>query len=457
VTIIDAESLDRLIKLVMDTGEARTFQEAQQMFSGYRIGIWVGQGITNSSTHQATLFTLVQLGKRVFQGGLQVAGTVDVASVLPLMKPMVRSELESQGVSIVDDLSTELPVIAVGGRPPTHTSEAFSIRTTFDGWCAGLVPASENSLPESAEFVLSGIAAAALAINEAFLYLRRDTPEAGQRRVGLSLWRPESEFDWERPESNGPPLKFLPSSVWIIGLGHLGQAFLWTLGLLPYAKPFDVELVLQDFDAITPSSESTSILSSQSMVGMKKTRAMANWLEERGFRTKLIERPFDGSFKRLAEEPTVAFCGIDNALGRLALEDIGFDYIIEAGLGRGAKDFRAVRIHTFPGNRRAKDIWNTHTEAAPVSLNAPAYQDLLTKGLDECGVTLLAGKAVGAPFVGVFTASLVAAELLRLLDGGQTYTLFDLDLKILAHRSVIARRRELASFNPGFTFPIVSI
>ena len=58
-----------------------------------------------------------------------------------------------------------------------------------------------------------------------------------------------------------PALQLLPSSLWLIGLGHLGQAYLWALGLLPYTQASSLRLVLQDIDIITPSTESTSILS----------------------------------------------------------------------------------------------------------------------------------------------------------------------------------------------------
>ena len=34
---------------------------------------------------------------------------------------------------------------------------------------------------------------AALAVNEAFLHIRKETPEAGRRAVGLSLWQPAAE------------------------------------------------------------------------------------------------------------------------------------------------------------------------------------------------------------------------------------------------------------------------
>jgi hypothetical protein len=47
----------------------------------------------------------------------------------------------------------------------------------------------------------------------------------------------------------------------------------------------------------------------------------------------------------------------------------------------------------------------------------PAYRKFLEEGaLDSCGVTLLAGKAVGAPFVGSVTACLAVSEVLRLLN-----------------------------------------
>src|SRR5690606_5739451 len=116
---------------------------------------------------------------------------------------------------------------------------------------------------------------------------------------------------------------------------HLGQAYLWGLGLLPYPVGARVDLVLQDDDIITPSTESTSILSDKAATGIKKTRAMAAWAERRGFATVITERLFDDQCRRRHDEPSVALCGIDNAAGRRALDQVGFDFVVEAGLGRG--------------------------------------------------------------------------------------------------------------------------
>jgi hypothetical protein len=76
---------------------------------------------------------------------------------------------------------------------------------------------------------------------------------------------------------------------------------------------------------------------------------------------------------------------------------------------------------------------------------------MLERGeLDRCGVTLLAGKAVGAPFVGAAAATLVIGELLRLLDGGTVHELIDLNLKFPEYRSTVPTPQDFSAFNPGY-------
>ncbi len=78
-------------------------------------------------------------------------------------------------------------------------------------------------------------------------------------------------------------------------------------------------------------------------------------------------------------------------------------------------------------------------------------QRMLEDGeLDRCGVTLLAGKAVGAPFVGAVAASLVIAEVLRLLHGGPLHQLIDLDLKFPEFRTAVRTRNDFSALNPGY-------
>jgi hypothetical protein len=70
--------------------------------------------------------------------------------------------------------------------------------------------------------------------------------------------------------------------------------------------------------------------------------------------------------------------------------------------------------------------------------------------LDRCGMTLLAGKAVGAPFVGSIAATFALSEILRLLHGGPVHQLIDVDLLSLDQRVASRHPGGFQGFNPGF-------
>ena len=292
-------------------------------------------------------------------------------------------------------------------------------------------------LSERHEFTPAGVLAGALAVTEAFQFLRKSHPAAGRRDVGLSLWRPE--LQWREDAASGPVIKRLPSALWLIGLGNLGQAYLWTLSMLPYATPNEVQLVLQDYDTLALSNDSTSLLTNCELIGIRKTRAMADWAEQRGFRTRIVERRFKADFQIGSDEPTLALCGVDNELARRDLEDVGFVKVIEAGLGGGTRDFLGFRMHVFPGTCKAWDLWKPANANSDNRIDLPAYKKLATDGLDRCGLTQLAGRTVGAPFVGAAAAAIVVGEILRTVNGAHSYELVDGYLRDLTH--LIARER----------------
>jgi hypothetical protein len=129
----------------------------------------------------------------------------------------------------------------------------------------------------------------------------------------------------------------------------------------------------------------------------------------------------------------------------------GFPLVVEAGLGRSHRDFQTIRLHTLPATRLAAEIWQDIGADAEELTKKPAYEKILRDGeLDRCGITLLAGKAVGAPFVGAIAASLVIGEVVRLLQGGPLSQLIDLNLKSPDDRTVICQSRDFSSLNPGY-------
>lgn len=277
---------------------------------------------------------------------------------------------------------------------------------------------------------------------------------AGRRAVGLSLWRPERCDTWLNGEEKGPTLNYLPAKLWIIGLGHLGQSFLWTLGFLPYARPEDISLVLQDFDILSDANDSTSPLTFAPVRKERKTRAIAKWCEDRGFQTAIVERLFTSDFKVGSDEPIIGICGVDNAIARSALEDVGFSRIIEAGLGKGDQEYLAFQVHTFPGMNNAKERWGKAAEDLPIKRDVlkPAYKALSKTGLDECGIASLAGRSVGACFVGMVTSTIMVAELLRMVHGAHAYAIIDGSLRSLNNRTVILNELWSNILNPGITY-----
>lgn len=448
---ISADSLHRLVKHAIDSGAAASVDEAEAQFRGYQLRVEIDPATVADQVQQAALLTTVALARRVFLGGVTVVGPTDAPLILAM--PFGRTlggAVEALGASL-GDADEATPTIIIGGSVRERRS-GFCVRTAAAGWRGGILPVHSELQPSGeGAMPLSGMLAAGLAVNEAFLFMNGRMPAAGRRALGLSLWRPDREADWLQSDQSEPVLTYLPSRLWLIGLGHLGQAYLWGLGLLPYLDPAGVVLVLQDIDVITKSTESTSILTDSAMIGQKKTRAMAAWAERRGFATALLERMFAADFKRQADEPTVALCGLDNAAGRRALDQVGFDLIVEAGLGRGHRDFRTMRLHVLPGRRATSHLWGQKGEAEKVE-DRPAYTKLMEDGvLDRCGMTLLAGKAVGAPFVGAVAATLVLSEVLRLLHGGLVYQLIDIDLLGLDQRLASRHSHDFGGINPGFT------
>lgn len=437
------DGLHRLAKLALDSGEAASIEEALALFQSYALHIAVGPNVRASPAQQAALLTAVNIGRRAFLGGVTVSGDLNAALVvdLPGFTDLAHAVRLLGGHHVDEDPGTGV-AITIG-----NSSARRGLRTFARGWMAGCAPVGDIDIHDDTDaFVLAGIAAGSLAVSEAFQIVRRSNPAAGRRAIGISLWQPG--LDWQDPAAEGLSISLLPESAWLIGLGNLGQAYLWAFGFLAYAQPEKLHLVLQDFDRIAPSNDSTSVLTDLSMVGLLKTRAMAAWAERRGFSTSLIERRFDRHFTISPDDPSVALCGADNALARSALEDIGFGRVIEAGLGNGVSDFLAIRLHSFPAKRTAREIWGNAKPVETTLLDQPAYRALAEKGVDRCGLVQLAGRTVGAPFVGALAGSLVVAELVRLTNGGPSTALLDMHLRSPGQIHVVPQP-ESFGFNPG--------
>lgn len=435
---LDHTNLHRTAKYFMDNGRAPTHEAALDLLQQFGLTIKVGEEIFQSVPHQTALLTLINVARRTLLAGVEIIGLTDghchspLAYMVPLQEAVV-----SLGGKIVSRARPNWPVALIG------TTDAQQERTpcwrlTWEGWRGGVVPERhEQRLAEDEAVAVAPAFAAAACAAEAFAYHAGDHPMAGRRSAGLSLWQPG--INWLASDPTEPRLTFLPSRLWLIGLGNLGQAFAWLLACLPYADRSQIVLMLQDFDRIAPSNESTSLLSAVTNVGQLKTRAVSEWLEARGFHTLLEERRFGHWTQRTADEPNVALCGVDNGFARAELESAGFELVVEAGLGAGPQAFRSISLHSFPGSRSAKEIWSrTLSESSTNIEEMPAYQELRRNGMDGCGLHQIASRTVGVPFVGLVAGALVISELLRRLHGGNNFELASGSVAVLDDFETVA-------------------
>src|SRR5260370_42391257 len=72
-----ADEFDRTQKLAVDSGEAKTWSDADTLFKGYRLQVLCGPRLSASATLQAALLTIVNTASRCFLGGVQVYGCPD--------------------------------------------------------------------------------------------------------------------------------------------------------------------------------------------------------------------------------------------------------------------------------------------------------------------------------------------------------------------------------------------
>jgi hypothetical protein len=433
---IDHSTLHRTAKYFMDNGRAESPEAAVGMLRAFGLTILAGAEVAHSAGHQTALLTLVNVASRTLLGGVEVVGLPDVPSASALAPGRsLEAAVRELGGTPVSHPAPHWPCAVVGTSG--HGAGVPAWQLTWGGWRGGAILLRENArLEEDDGNPLAPALAAACCAAEAFAFHAGDHPMAGRRSSGLSLWRPGAE--WQSPDATEPRVAYLPSRLWIIGLGNLGQAFAWLLGCLPYAADAPPLLVLQDFDAVTPANESTSLLTSPRDVRRKKTRVVADWLEARGFSTVIEERRFGPWTQRTPEEPGAALCGVDNALARAALEQAGFGLVVEAGLGAGPQGFRSIFLHTFPASRAAADIWSAPGRSAAGVEHMPAYEALRRGGMDGCGLAQLASRTVAVPFVSLTAGCLVVSELLRRLHAGPATELASLSMLSLADVEAVA-------------------
>lgn len=435
---LNADTFNRLSLGIIEK-EGCSPEDAVMKLESLRLNLECNDAIRTSLPLQAAFLTAINSGKRAFLGGVFVKMPEEVGCLLPW--PGNKS-LNNIAVEVGATLTKQINSNDFGltfGFPGSIDNN--QIQVACNDWQAGILVNNETAPFEMIGIIpTAGIFIGGLAVSLAFLKMSGINLSSADSSIGISLWRPD--LHWLNSDAKGPNPSFLPSKYWILGLGHLGQAYLWNIGLLPYRIPKDVSLLLQDTDRVEEANYSSGLLSEFTDTNLYKTRSCSLWLEARGFSTAITERKFGFDTKRNGEEPFIALCGFDSTNSRLLLENAGFDLVVETGLGSNMSTFDIIALHTFPrASKTPGEIWGNDDETK-TEINQNIY-DVLKKLDDEiCGIIpmSISGKSLSASFVGACSGAFVIAELIRGLHGGMRYDKVVIQLRNLENRVSIINK-----------------
>lgn len=393
--------ISRLSKIIAER-EGITFPDAEAKLKSLTLEIVIGKG-ADTPAGQTAILTAVNLAHRTFVGGVRLSGEVHtgLCSTLPVQGSTIGEAAFRIGAKGFDGAARES--IAIGKFPWPATPSAILV--DWNTWSASASRHAGTTKMEGSN-PLAGIAAAALGVGLAF-YSAFDWPSEDFLQVEL----------WSGGEAPKFEDVYLPNAAWLIGLGNLGQAYLWALSALPYNDPTQVTLFLQDKDTVKEENWATSALVFDDFKQLK-TKLCEDWASSKGFNVHRVDRFFVGSEIILPDEPQLALSGLDSTEARKLIDQSNFQCILDAGLGAGTGDFDRLRVNTFDAlhtiTDHFKDVANSSADN-PLH-RSPAYEDLQTK-IGECGTAEIAGASAAVPYVSALAAALAVTNLIAVASG----------------------------------------
>lgn len=399
----------RILKAITD-GQDVDFDDAGYMLSRVAVAVLIDSSICTTASAQAAVLTAVATSVKCF-GRCYVVGSEDIPLAVPFPGSVTLfSAAESLGAKIerqIPKCATHLITCS-----QISSSDLFSVRCWWDRWGAGVLPAHRSSASGESWNPLSGVFSGALAVREVFANVvgkRGRNP----RESRLSLWEPWVDL---RRASDGPEVIYWPKKIWVAGLGHLGQGFLWNWGFL------DVDgasLTLQDYQRAGAENLGTGLLTRSSDLPERKTRIAGRWMEALGWETQYIERKIGGSgashaINREEDDPQIIVSGLDDVIPRQGILRSGFAYFVDAGVGRGPVDFESVQLRVL--KKGARSSWKSESDEQERRthqlLQSRAYQSIAST--DQCGAFEIADASVAVPFVGAAVGALTTVQVLRI-------------------------------------------
>jgi len=408
---------DRHAQLLLGTGEDLSFDEARRRLESAAM-VLTADDAARTPWGQAALLSIAACGTRIFRGGVFVRGDLDTPTIVGSWPGFPLRRLLKESGCRFENIPSHACELHIGATRSTTPDTLYCWASGWSAWVSAR-PSENTDVPGNE---LSGVLAGAMGVSEVFRRVVLNDIRAGKKTLTLSALAPGLDATADTQ------LDFLPEDLWLIGLGNLGQATLWTLGMLPYRDTGSVHLMLQDGDISGLENMETQVLTQPGWVGNVKARMTAQWAEQRGFRTKICERRFAADTRPQQGEPRLALVGVDNVETRRLAAHADFDLILDAGLGATSPEIFDLRLHGFPGRRDAAAAWPAVANAASVAPGRE-HQKLINDGrLSICGSAEIAGRQVATPFTAMAAAAIQVAQACRAISTGEYCDLIDVTL-----------------------------
>lgn len=412
----------RIAKAIVDGAVDETdFDAAEERLAKVRVAVVLTDDQAKTAAGQAAALTAVSISFKCFGSVVFVAkATTELVRPLPIGKT-IGTAAAALGASLLLEIPPEMTHVVLIGDAAATKANVF-IRCWWNGWVTGVVPPWEDRPLGVSGNPLAGVFAGALSVREIFATVL-GYPRSGNRVSIVSLWEP-----WLDPETAdaGPAEVYIAPRLWFVGLGHLGQGYLWNLGLLAVRG---IGAVLQDDQKVGEENVATGLLTSTEDINHHKTRIGARWLDDLGWPTSLIERRHYGDIPVLPDDPAIVVTGLDEPEARIAIAGAGFEYMVDAGLGHGPVDFEGLQIRVLKKGADSKAFWSPPETAKNVDalLERKAYQSHAKK-FENCGTRTLAAASVAVPFVGAAAGALAITQVIRLASMQKTVQLMQMEL-----------------------------
>lgn len=418
--ILNLKNVDRCIIAIAERKNI-DIEAASELLTSSKLHLVAGDELTSSYSLQLAFLTCYNAGSRIFKGGVTINIPSNTPNLLNLPGSTFHELLSLYFLPSQEAvLSPHTPTICFG-RPPSVPNEIEIVCTDWSGGVNMFDRGRVKVSGKSSKISLGGCLAASYALIWAFNLQFGIRDSMFEDSFIYSLWDNEVSLPGlENPESDTPEIDFIPD-LWLVGLGHLGQAYLWILANLKGVNKFKV--LLQDDDYLGEENLGSQLTSFKHQVGSRKTRVCSSFLDDAGLETQIIEKKFSHMDQEdlLLKTQKVLLTGLDNAATRKQIDPSRFSICLDGATNGHLVNFDSFTFRNLrKSERQPSEIWNDERSTANNFMHKNLSQNFENKG--GCGQ--LTEYGISTPFVGLFGASILISELLKEVLGKAKHSVF---------------------------------